>query len=138
METPGVGSWPQWWKPVSSLYGSDLAIQHLFANLTEELNHPQLTFDTHSSRRASFMQAKHIHAFHSLHKFNKFAFYNNLKTFCNPESNDTKEVSEEYQNFKDFHQVGKFPSNMSIPDYLGNVSMIGAIEYFNRVGCTAV
>ena len=125
-----LGSWPEWWRHVSSMYGGDLAIQQMFPKLTEEVNQPALTLDTHSSFTQTFLEAKHIHAFHTDEKFNKFAFYSSVPNFCSG-----GQIAEKYQQLRSLDHIGHFNVNMTIPDYAGNISMYGAVQYFKRKGC---
>ena len=128
-KTPGKGTWPHWWRPVSSMYGADLAIQHLFPDLTD-VNHQKLLLDAHSSDLRSISETKHIHAFHTTTKFHKFLFYVTLGSFCK----DGKLV-EPYEVLKPLKLLGQFDSAMMIPDYAGNISLHGTVEYFKKNGC---
>ena len=129
-KVPGKGTWPQWWRPVSSMYGGDLAIQDLFDNLTEETNHQKLVLDAHSSSKRTFLEANHIHAFHTGKKFNKFKLYNSIANFCK-----SGQLVDNYNDTKLLSLMGQFDCKTTIPDYLGNISLHGAVEYFNQNGC---
>ena len=127
---PKDGTWPDWWRPVSSMYGGDLAVQCLFSNLSRPVNQPELALDAHSSFSAKFLDAKHIHAFHTAEKFNKFELFASLGSFC-----ENGQLAEVYRQTRPLNLIGRFNSNMTISDYAGNISMHGAVNYFNWNGC---
>ncbi len=72
------GKWPGWFRGVTSLYASDLAVNHLIQSPT--MNHDLLDFDSTSSD--SVTKHPHIHCWHTHSRFSKFAFnkgeYNNI------------------------------------------------------------
>ena len=126
---PTLGSWPQWWRPVCSMYGGDLAIQHLFKNLTEEVNHPPNTLDVYSGNpQLIISEVKHIHAFHHDDKFSKFNFYKSVPGWC-------ENFTSFYANTKRLSQLGRFSPTTLCVDYAGNVSQSGALEYIIQHGC---
>ena len=64
------GKWPGWTAPVSLLYASEIAVNHLINNPKVE---PQtLDFESHSSD--SVFYHPHIHCWHTGEKFSKFCF----------------------------------------------------------------
>jgi hypothetical protein len=64
------GQWPGWWRGVSLLYASEIAINHLVPNAmkTDQLD----AFSTHRKPIESFA---HIHCWHTDDKFSKHWFY---------------------------------------------------------------
>ena len=130
IKIPGTGEWPYWWQPVSSMYGGDLAVQHMFTNLSEKVNHKDLILDAHSSDSRPFLEANHIHAFHTYKKFNKFEFLHSLKQFCK-----RGKLSKFYRTKKSLTSLGRMKPNTTIPDYVHKLAVHGAIEYFKSHGC---
>ncbi len=72
------GKWPGWFRGVTLLYASDIAVNHLINN--PSMSHNLLDFDSTSSD--SVIDHPHIHCWHTHSLFSKFAFndgkYNNI------------------------------------------------------------
>lgn len=74
------GQWPSWYKGVGSLYGSEIAVNHLVSNV----NIDGEKLDYISTSEDSINNHPHIHCWHTDDMFSKFAFelgkYDNLTT----------------------------------------------------------
>lgn len=72
------GSWPGWCRGVTSMYSSEIAVNHLVDKVTFDYN--KLDFDSTSSD--SITVHPHIHCWHTDNMFSKFCFeggkYNHL------------------------------------------------------------
>jgi hypothetical protein len=88
----GVGKWPGWYRGVSSMYASELAVNHLVDNfIISKL------FDGHSDYKTSWKTdgVYHIHCWHVSDIYSKHAFMNNKYDNIDPNSlNDEK--TDEY------------------------------------------
>lgn len=70
------GEWPKWWRGVTSLYASNLAINHLVDNLNESFVTKDIDYAT--LEHAPVMQHVHMHAIQGEGGFNKFRFRDEL------------------------------------------------------------
>jgi hypothetical protein len=66
----GYGNWPGWYKGVSSLYGTEIAANHLIKNF----NIDHLKLDFYSTSGDSILNHPHIHCWHTHDMFSKFSF----------------------------------------------------------------
>lgn len=71
------GEWPKWWQPVTSLYASNLAINHVVDNLTNAVVTKDIDFST--TENDSIMKHVHLHAIQGAHGFNKFRFLDEIR-----------------------------------------------------------
>ena len=69
------GEWPTWWRPVSSLYGAELSLNHLVENFS--VSHKG-EMDTPSCSEKLIWETPHIHCWHDDCEFQKFEFIKNL------------------------------------------------------------
>lgn len=65
------GEWPKWWRPVSLLYGGDIALNHLITDFSDK---NKGEFDSSSCDKISIWKTPHIHCWHSNCEFHKFKF----------------------------------------------------------------
>lgn len=70
------GEWPKWWQGVTSLYASNLAINHIVDNLTKDMVTQDVDYAT--LMQGSAMEHVHLHAIHGEGGFNKFRFRDQL------------------------------------------------------------
>lgn len=72
------GKWPGWYKGVSSLYASEIALNHLIEKIIIDKD----KLDFQSTSEESIYNHPHIHCWHTNDRFSKFMFecgkYNNL------------------------------------------------------------
>ncbi|VDO98311.1 unnamed protein product [Soboliphyme baturini] len=69
------GKWTEWWRPVSTMYGQELALNHLVDNINNSYIGSRM-FDIPSCGSINALQQPHIHTWHMLCEFNKFTFLN--------------------------------------------------------------
>jgi len=69
------GEWIRWWRPVSLLYGAELAINDLIEDLTVDYKRK---FDTSSCSKENYLTTPHIHCWHDDCAFQKFQFMNQM------------------------------------------------------------
>jgi len=69
------GEWIRWWRPVSLLYGAELAINHLIDNLSQDY---KKNYDTPSCSDDDYLTTPHIHCWHNDCEFQKFKFMDQL------------------------------------------------------------
>ena len=135
IKTNSKGSWPEWWQPISLLYGGDLAIHDFFYNLTTAKNQMSIIdHDTHGSEHL-LTSAIHLHAIHGSDKvtFDKFAFMRRVETFCS-NGNMTESMKAMLTNELNVHP-NAVTKDMKINDYASMVSVRGAIDYVMQNGC---
>ncbi|CAH1774146.1 unnamed protein product [Owenia fusiformis] len=75
--TDSNGKWPMWWRPVSTMYGSELALNHLIPGINQSYKAIDL-LDAFSSRRKPALLYPHIHCWHGEAEFSKHRFINNI------------------------------------------------------------
>ncbi|CAH1790335.1 unnamed protein product [Owenia fusiformis] len=68
------GEWPYWWRQVSTMYGSELAINHIIPNLTEDHKAVGYMDLASSDNVTSVMKAPHIHCWQGPEEFDKLEF----------------------------------------------------------------
>jgi hypothetical protein len=66
----GPGEWPRWYKWVSILYGTEIAVNHLVENICIDYG----KLDYFSTSKDSIREHPHIHCWHSDECFSKFQF----------------------------------------------------------------
>ncbi|XEC93648.1 hypothetical protein AB6A23_20140 [Paenibacillus tarimensis] len=64
------GEWPGWYKGVSSLYGMEIATNHL----VETMSPDRLKLDASCTSQQSILNYPHIHFWHTFDMFSKFDF----------------------------------------------------------------
>jgi len=69
------GEWVRWWRPVSSMYGAELAINDLIDGLS---NDHKGKLDTPACSKENYLKTPHIHCWHDDCEFQKFKFFNQL------------------------------------------------------------
>ncbi|CAH1787877.1 unnamed protein product [Owenia fusiformis] len=127
-DTGDDGVWPNWWRQVSTMYGSELAINHLIANLTEDHKAAGYMDMASTDGVTSVMGAPHIHCWHSDIEFNKFAFTDKILQFIKTDVrqlwilNDTKL-------YRDDMDV----SGMSIRQYVTYIAWNGVLKYLPQI-----
>ena len=85
-----LGKWPYWYRLVCTMYGNDIAIQHLFPNISKQSRHRYL-LDVDSSDNDNLTQnMKHVHAFHTDDFFSKFNYTSQVYYACKILSLDKK------------------------------------------------
>ncbi|KFD65597.1 hypothetical protein M514_09885 [Trichuris suis] len=67
------GTWPTWWRPVSSMYAQELVLNDQIEEITRDYIMGHL-LDVESCQETNILDHVHIHTWHSDCDFNKFAF----------------------------------------------------------------
>jgi hypothetical protein len=79
-DLPDIGSWPKWWRGVTSLYAADIAINHLYyPKLGHE--HESSAIDHSAESGSSVWNAWQIHCLHNPGNFAKFRHRDELREF---------------------------------------------------------
>ena len=124
-----LGHWPEWWRLVCALYGADLAVQDMFPNLVERINHPQYTLDVVSwDWNLIIADVKHLHAYYNVNKFSKMEFYLSVPKYC-------QNFTEFLSSTKRLSQLGRFDPATRCVDYMDSVAKSGALEYIIQKSC---
>ena len=74
------GEWIRWWRPVSSMYGGELALNDLIKYFSKQY---QGELYTSSCSDTSIWESPHIHCWHNNCEFQKFKFINYLNVAIN-------------------------------------------------------
>ena len=77
------GEWPYWWRPVSSMYGGELAVNHVIDGISQN---NRGRFDTSSCETRSIWSTVHVHCWHSDCEFQKFRFTKYLGMIINSQN----------------------------------------------------
>ena len=136
------GNWPEWWQPVSLLYGADLAVHDHFDKITTETNLRKiLDVDSHHHTSENgppnpkVKDVKHIHALHGQPDahFDKFLFFEERKTFCS----DGK-ISQNFETLS-VKIMNKFEDRnieeIFVAEYSYLIAIRGALDYILQNGC---
>lgn len=115
--TPNQG-WPRWHRGVASMYGLELAINHLVPEV--ELN-PLIGYS--SSDAGNVQSVQHIHCQHTDSMFSKFAFDRGLYQFLNVTGWDTSDVRA-WSLSMALRGPRKIPFNESISTYPAGVGHV--------------
>lgn len=67
----GEGAWPGWYKGVTTMYSSEIAVNHLVDEILVE----QGKLDYYSTSKDSVLEHPHIHCWHTDEMFSKFWFW---------------------------------------------------------------
>ena len=79
-DLPDIGDWPKWWRPVTSLYAAEIAINHLyFPKLGRQ--HGSTAIDHPADSTSSIWDAWQIHCLHDPGYFAKFKHRDELREF---------------------------------------------------------
>ncbi|CAH1788101.1 unnamed protein product [Owenia fusiformis] len=118
------GVWPKWWRWVSTMYGSELAVNHLIPNLTQD-NIAFRYMDKESTDGVTpVMKAPHIHCWHTNIEFNKFVFSDKLVRFIRT---DIKKLW--MQNETMLYHGDLDVSGMTIRQYVTYIAWNGVLKY---------
>ncbi|CAH1788142.1 unnamed protein product [Owenia fusiformis] len=118
------GEWPKWWRGVSTMYGSELAVNHLIPNLTQD--HIAFRYmDKESTDGVTpVMKAPHIHCWHTDIEFNKFVFTDKLVRFIRTDIKKLWMQNETMLYFGDLDVSG-----MTIRQYVTYIAWNGVLKY---------
>ena len=126
-----LGDWPNWYRLVSSMYGGDMAMNHVIGKVSKE-NRPPNTLDINSHFHEPIGNFKHIHAFHGLFSFNKHDFSAKVKKICN-----TFSISEKWDVIeKALNDSNLISLETPVSTYSEMISYRGAIYYLLSRKCS--
>lgn len=123
------GSWPEWWRPVSSMYGQELAFNHLIDGITETNSIMGDLIDVESCRTSSIQNHIHIHCWHSDCEFSKFRFLDPLVALLSDTTQKSKAypVRPQYATFRN-------ASEMSVAEYCTYIAWNSLTKYIDWFG----
>lgn len=110
------GTWPEWYKPVSLLYGAEIVINHLIQNISSE---NQGSFDDSSCDTPSIFTTLHVHCWHGDCEFNKFHFIRRLRWML---SSTNDELSCEVSNTITNNMYERDITNMTFQEYSHHIA----------------
>ena len=84
------GEWPGWYWGVSSLYGTEIAVNHLVPSFQSPTR--KLDYDSTSAELVD--EHPHIHCWHTDKLFSKFKFYDGAYDGIDPSSLDLNVIRE--------------------------------------------
>ena len=119
------GEWVRWWRPVSSMYGGELATNHYIKNFSESYKGQM---DIKSCTKTSILNTLHIHCVHNDCEFHKFRFLGYLNLLLEKET----ELPREMMNHIVKSIYPRDVSNMTIPEYCSYIAWNSVGKYCNR------
>ena len=119
------GEWIRWWRPVSSMYGGELATNHHIKNFNESYKGEM---DTTSCTRTSIWNTPHIHCWHNDCEFQKFRFMKYLNALVDKKT----ELPGEVMNHIVKSIYHRDVSNMTIPEYSSYIAWNAVGKYLKR------
>jgi len=134
----GKGKWPGWYRGVSSMYASEIAVNHLVDNfVTSNL------FDGHSDYNSSWKidGVYHIHCWHCSNIYSKHAYMDNKYDNTDPDTLDTEKTNEyclkiALSNLPVLHSLQKIekyttpPPDISIKNMYNNIISNNQIDHY--------
>jgi hypothetical protein len=85
------GEWPEWFEGVSSMYATEIAINHLVPNLKLDT---KLQLDGHSTSLGSVDDHPHIHCWHTNERFSKFEWEGGRYDSIDPQTLDLNVIRD--------------------------------------------
>eukprot|EP00111_Clytia_hemisphaerica_P024816 TCONS_00073164-protein len=119
------GEWIRWWRPVSLLYGGEIAINHMLPQISDQ---NQGRFDDSSCSTESIWKAYHIHCWHSPCHFSKFEFDN----FINNLLHGTKDLSNKLSKELVRNSYDKDTRNMTMQQFSSYIAYNAIGKYLGR------
>ena len=120
------GEWIRWWRPVSSMYGGELAVNDAIPDISMEKNKGQ--FDSSSCSTDPIWKTNHIHCWHDACHFSKFEFDGFMyQLLHNDDKVDNKLTREIVQSslYKDVRM-------MTIKEYSSYIAYNAVPKYLKR------
>ena len=120
-----MGVWPNWWRPVSSLYGAEITLNHLIKDFSVSYKDH---LDASSCDDSSIWDSPHVHCWHDTCEFFKFRFMRRLNKIVR---------SDEYIPSYIFHLFvdsiyDKDVTNMSIREYSTFIAWNSVGKYLKK------
>ena len=113
------GEWVRWWRPVSSMYGAELALNDMIDNFSADYKGE---LDTPSCKKENVWTTPHIHCWHSDCEFQKFKFIRYLQIAINSQESLSGEI------------VNRILKNV----YTRNVQNMSIVEYSTYIAWNSV
>ncbi|CDW54422.1 hypothetical protein TTRE_0000269201 [Trichuris trichiura] len=117
------GTWPHWWKPVSSMYAQELVLNDQIENLTENNKKGDL-LDVESCRTTRIVEHLHVHAWHAYCDFSKFKFLDPL--VMSLQANGPVSISTEDLKLK-------LTNCLSVSNYCNHIASRGLVRSLERL-----
>ena len=119
------GEWPKWWRPVSSMYGAELALNHFIPDFSSSyLNE----LDTPSCSKKLIWESPHIHCWHSDCEFQKFNFMTYLNKIISQKDLLTSKVVHKILESVYTREI----QNMTISDYSTYIAWHSVAKHFRK------
>eukprot|EP00111_Clytia_hemisphaerica_P020908 TCONS_00061666-protein len=119
------GEWIRWWRPVSLLYGGEIAINHMLPQISDQ---NQGRFDDSSCSTESIWKAYHIHCWHSPCHFSKFEFDNFMHNLLH----GTKDLSNKLSKELVRNSYEKDTRNMTMQQFSSYIAYNAIGKYLGR------
>ncbi|XP_012556803.2 uncharacterized protein LOC105844574 [Hydra vulgaris] len=119
------GEWPKWWRPVSLLYGAELALNHLIPDFSSEYINE---LDTPSCSKKLIWESPHIHCWHSDCEFQKFTFMAHLNKIIFKKDMIPSKVVHKILESASEKDIG----NMTISDYSTYIAWHSVATHFKK------
>lgn len=121
-----LGKWPEWWKPVASMYAGEMAVNHL---LKSDISHlSRGTLDSDSCSTVNVWKKLHIHCWHNPCDFNKFKFQKHLEMALYSKDGLPGKVLHEMME----SMYPKVIKNMTVREYSNYIAWNSAGRYLER------
>lgn len=117
------GVWPTWWRGVSTLYGSEMALNAIVPNLTDCCWTKGL-LDQGTCNEQSILEVVQLHCYHGACQFRKFDFVDAIISLRNSRTLDPRLFL--------FHS-DRDVTNMSLRDYTMFIAWYGSSHYVQHI-----
>ena len=119
------GEWIRWWRPVSSMYGGELAVNDALPDISLA---NKGKFDASSCSTESIWKTNHIHCWHNPCHFSKFEFDNFMHHLLNKGEKLSNELTRELVK----STVHKDVRSMSIQEYSSYIAYNAVTKYLKK------
>ncbi|XP_047130427.1 uncharacterized protein LOC101237709 [Hydra vulgaris] len=120
------GLWPQWWRPVSSMYGAEISLNHWIEDFSDLYKG---NLDVSSCSNSSLWETPHIHCWHDDCEFDKFRFIERLNEILKKNLNISNSF---FHRFVD-NVYDKDVSKMTIREYSTFIAWTSVGKYIIKV-----
>ena len=120
------GEWIRWWRPVSSMYGGELAVNDALPDIS--LNNKG-QFDASSCSTESIWKTNHIHCWHNPCHFSKFEFDNFMHLLL---GTNTKDMNNKLTKELVRSSVHKDVRSMTMQEYSSYIAYNAVTKYLKK------
>ncbi|XP_065644424.1 uncharacterized protein LOC136075382 [Hydra vulgaris] len=120
------GIWPEWWRPVSLLYGAEVSLNHWIEDFSDLYKD---NLDVSSCSNSSLWETPHIHCWHNDCEFQKFRFIDSLNEILKKNANIS---SSFFHRFAD-NVYDKDVSKMTIKEYSTFIAWNSFGKYITKI-----